>query len=164
MPSLHGYDPTEEYTGFGNIPAGAYNAIITESKEVKNKKTPGTHLALTFSILDGPQKNRKVWTRLNLQNESQQTVRISRSELKNICTACGGIRPTDSVQLHNIPMVIHVKTDDNGFDRIKKYESRGGATVDAATVEPPEPATTVASDRTGNQPVQSASLSPPWKK
>lgn len=158
MPSLHGYDPNEEYTGFGSIPEGPYNAIITESKEVKNKKTEGTHPALTFTIIDGPMKNRKIWTRLNLQNPSQQTVRISRSELKNICTACGGIRPTDSVQLHNIPMVIHVKTDGD-WDRIKKYESRGGTAMAPAKVEPPEIATTVASE-----PVQSASLSPPWKK
>lgn len=158
MPSLHGYDPNEEYSGFGNIPAGPYNAIITESKEVKNKKTPGTHLALTFTILDGPMKNRKVWTRLNLQNNNEQTVRISRSELKNICTACGGIRPTDSVQLHNIPMVIHVKSDDNGFDRIKKYESRA-AMPTPAEVSQPEAAVTVASE-----PPKTASLSPPWKK
>lgn len=159
MPSLHGYNPDEKYTGFGNIPEGAYNAIITDSKEVKNKKTPGTHLALMFTILDGPMKNRKVWARLNLQNDNEQTVRISRSELKNICTACGGIRPTDSVQLHNIPMVIHVTRDGN-FDKIRKYESRP-AMPTPAEVSQPEPAVTMASS---SEPAKTASLAPPWKK
>lgn len=146
MPNLHGYDPDESYTGFGNIPAGWYNAAITESKEVENKSGKGCHLALTFTILDGPQKNKKIWDRLNLQNPSEQTVRISRSQLKRICVACGDIRPTDSVELHNIPMAIYIDRDpkNEDFDRITKYQARGAP---EATV-PPDDAPTNA----------------PWKK
>jgi hypothetical protein len=150
MPNLHGYNPDDDYKGFGVIPAGAYDAVITDSKEKQNSPTSkdpnGSHLFLTFEIISGPQKGRKAFSNLNLNNANEQAVRISRAELKQICVACGGVRPTDSVELHNIPIVIHIEQDSNNRDVIKKYESSGPT---AATV----PSTAEAEDNT-----------PPWKK
>lgn len=151
MAKLHGYDPDESYTGFGNIPEGPYNAIISKSEEKNNspksKDPSGSHLSMTFDIIDGPMKGRKLWINLNLNNKNEQAVRISRSELNQICKACGNLRPSDSVELHNIPLVIHVTKDDNSRDKIKKYEACGNKeALDPATVG------------------GAAGSEPPWKK
>ena len=37
----------------------------------------GSYLNLTFEILDGNYKGRKVWSRLNLDNPNQQAVQIA---------------------------------------------------------------------------------------
>lgn len=128
MPELHGFDGGKNYDGF-LIPEGPYNAAITESEEHENSKKTGTYLKLVFTILDGPHKGQSIWLNLNLNNPSEQAVRISRSVLKQICTACGGIKPTDSTDLHDVPMVITVDKEqrsDNGQwkNMITRFASR----------------------------------------
>jgi hypothetical protein len=128
MAGLHEFDAEKNYEGFV-IPVGSYNAAITDSSEHQNSKKTGTYLKMVFTILDGPQKDQSIWLNLNLNNPSEQAVRISRSTLKQICVACGGIKPTDSRDLHDIPMTIHVDTEqrsDNGQlkNTITRFASR----------------------------------------
>lgn len=138
MAGLHGFNPKEDYDGY-LVPDGSYNAAIVESEEHDNSKKTGTYLSLVFEILEGPQKGRKLWTNLNLNNPSEQAVRISRAHLKQICKAVGVLEPADSSDLHDIPLVISVekeKRNDTGelANRIKKFESR----LEAQTAETTE--------------------------
>jgi hypothetical protein len=58
-----------------------------------------------------------LWARLNLDNPNATAVTIARAELSAICRAVGVLAPKDSVELHNLPLVIHVKCkkwDDTG--------------------------------------------------
>ncbi|MFN4261772.1 MAG: DUF669 domain-containing protein [Gemmataceae bacterium] len=68
MANLHGFDANqvEPSSDFEPIPAGKYLALITESEMKANKAGTGSYLQFTFQILEGPHKERKVWTRLNL--------------------------------------------------------------------------------------------------
>lgn len=127
MAGLHGFEGDKDYDGI-LIPNGAYRAMIVETEEIQNSKKTGTYLKIVFDVLEGPQKGRHVWLNLNLDNPSEQAVRISRAVLKQICIACGGLTPTDSSDLHGIPLVIHVdreERNDNGQwkNRITRYES-----------------------------------------
>ena len=54
-------------------------------------------------------KNRLLWARLNLDNPNATAVQIARAELSAICRAVGVLAPNDSVELHNLPLVIHVR-------------------------------------------------------
>jgi hypothetical protein len=111
MANLHGFDANqvEPSSDFEPIPAGKYLALITESEMKANKAGTGSYLQFTFQILEGPHKNRLLWARLNLDNPNAVTVQIAKAELSAICRAVGVLAPKDSVELHNLPLVIHVK-------------------------------------------------------
>ncbi|MCL2640329.1 MAG: DUF669 domain-containing protein [Phycisphaerales bacterium] len=122
----------EPATEFEPLPAGKYLAAITESEMKPTKSGGGSYLELTFQILEGPHKGRSVWARLNLQNPSPTAVQIARGELSAICRAVGVMTLRDSVELHNLPLVISVKQkkrEDNGefTNEIKGYESKTAA-------------------------------------
>ena len=54
----------EPSTGYDPIPAGKYQAVITESEMKPTKTGNGQYLQLEFEIIEGEYKNRKVWARL----------------------------------------------------------------------------------------------------
>jgi hypothetical protein len=155
MADLNGFDANQvEPTGdFDPIPAGKYLAVITDSEMKSNKAGTGSLLQLTFQIIEGEYQNRLIWTRLNLDNPNAVAVQIARADLSAICRAVGVPSPKDSVELHNLPLVINVrckKRNDTGdiVNEIKGYAKR----------EQPTP---VAS------PSQAAPVnnsSPPWKR
>ena len=107
----NGFDATnvDPSVDFEHIPAGRYNAEITDSDLLDNSRGTGEYLKLEFTILDGPCAGRKLWAQLNLNNPSTQAVEIAHRELSAICHAVGKLRVQDSMQLHNIPLEINVK-------------------------------------------------------
>ncbi len=114
------------------------------------KSGNGSYLQLTFTILEGEYKNRIVWARLNLNNANATAVKIARAELSAICHAVGVMQPKDSVELHNIPLLITVKVkkradNDELTNEIKGYESK--------SVAAGQPAQAPVADNT-----------PPWKR
>jgi hypothetical protein len=151
MADLSGFDANqiEPTTDFDPIPAGKYLAVITESEMTPNKAGTGHFLKLTFQVIEGECKNRLLWTRLNLDNPNATAVQIARAELSAICRAVGVLAPNDSVELHNLPLVIHVrckKRTDTGeiTNEIKGYSKK----------ESPQPV--------GAAPA--ANSTPPWKR
>ena len=147
MADLRGFDANqvEPSTDFEPIPAGKYPAVITESEMKPNKAGTGHYLQLVFEILDGAYKGRRLWARLNLDNPNALAVQIARAELSAVCRAVGVLAPNDSVDLHNLPLVIHVKCrkrDDTGeiTNEIKGYAKKESTTANsqpAANSTPP---------------------------
>ncbi len=147
MPNLNGFNANtvDPATDFEPIPAGKYLAVITGSEMKPTKSGKGQYLELTFQVIDGPHKNRLLWSRLNLDNPNELTVQIAQGELSAICRAVGVMQPKDSVELHNLPLQITVKCkkrDDTGdlVNEIKgfaKKEAASGAPQQEATNTPP---------------------------
>ena len=147
MANLQGFNAhdVEPKKAFDPIPANRYLACITESEMKPTNSGNGRYLELRFQVLEGEHKGRLLWTRLNLENPKQQTVQIARAELSAICRAVGVMTPKDSVELHNLPLLVTVKVvkrKDTGEpqNRITKYEKREGAEVappQATTDSPP---------------------------
>ena len=112
---------------FEAIPAGKYNAVITDSEVKTNRRGDGSYLQLEFEIIDGDYKGRKLWSRLNLNNPNPDAVRMAQADLSAICHAVGNLCPKDSIELHNLPLVINVrcrKTPDGEIvNDIKNYEA-----------------------------------------
>lgn len=101
---------TPPQTEFKPLPEGKYLARIADSKSKATRDGNGEYIEFTFELIeDGPYKGRKVWARLNMKNASADAVKIARSELSAICHAVGIMRPKDTIELHNIPLVISVK-------------------------------------------------------
>ena len=154
MANLNGFNANEvePTTSFDPLPAGKYLAAITESELKATKNGGGSYLQLTFTILEGEYKNRVVWARLNLHNPNATAVKIARSELSAICRAVGVMQPRESVELHNLPLLITVKC--------KKREDNGELSNEVCGY-----ASKTAAPATG-QPQQApvASNTPPWKR
>ncbi len=145
--NAHDVEPT---TPFEPIPAGRYLAAVTASEMKKTKSGAGSFLELTFTILEGEHKGRLLWARLNLNNPNATAVKMARAELSAICRAVGVMQPKDSVDLHNIPLLVTVKlkkrTDNDELtNEIKGYEPKSAAAG--------QPQQAPAADNT-----------PPWKR
>jgi hypothetical protein len=143
MANLNGFDANtvDPATDFEPLPAGKYLAVITASEMKETKNGNGHFLELTFQVIDGQYKNRMLWSRLNLDNPNRQAVQIAQAELSAICRAVGVMRPKDSIELHNLPLLVTVKCkkrDDTG-DVVN--EIRGYAKKEAATGTPQQEAT-----------------------
>jgi len=139
MADLHGFDANqvEPNAGFDPIPAGKYPAVITESEMKANKAGTGSYLQLTFQIIDGPFNNRLLWGRLNFDNPNATAVKIARGELSAVCRAVGVLAPNDSTELHNLPLVIHVrckKRADTGeiANEVRGFSKKGQPAAPAA--------------------------------
>jgi len=163
MANLDGFNANdvEPTAPFEPLPAGKYLAAITASEMKATKKGDGSYLQLEFTVLDGDPsspngsaeascKGRKVWDRLCINHPNDLTQKIARGNLSAICRAVGVMQPGDSVELHNIPLVITVKCkkrQDTGeiTNEVKGYEAKA-----VASGQPQQAPTT---DNT-----------PPWKR
>ena len=138
MANLAGFDASQvpEQQEFSALPEGQYVVIATASEMKPTKSGNGQFLQFTFEVLDGPQKGRKLWARLNLVNPNQTAVDIAQRELGAICRAVGVIKPSDSAELHNKPMLITVAVEIDDRKResniIKKYEAVAAGAAAAA--------------------------------
>lgn len=147
------------------IPAGTYTAIIVDSDVKQTKSGSGSYLKLTFEVMDGQFKNRKVFENLNIQNSSAQTQQIAQGHLSAICHATGVMQLQDSAQLHHKPLKIIVtvepaKGDYGPQNRIKGYESASGAAP--SYNQAPAPIQTQAAPAGFMPPAPAASGKPAW--
>jgi hypothetical protein len=150
------FDPTTvpPADDFTPLPSGEYPAMIIDSEMKPTKAGTGQYLELTFQVIDGPMKNRLVWSRLNLENPNPKAVEIAQRDLSAICAAAGIQHAiTDSTPLHNRPLVIRVEfvpagpknnRDGNEIKAYKRLDGAPQASPFAATpaqqAAPPPPA------------------------
>src|SRR4051812_27294830 len=110
MADLRGFDASQvnPAVGFEPVPPGQYLAVVTDSGMRPTKNGTGQYLQLTFQVIDGPYKGQQLWARLNLDNPNAKAVEIARAELSAVCRAVGVLAPNDSVELHDLPLVLSV--------------------------------------------------------
>jgi hypothetical protein len=149
MANLNNFNANEvEPASFEPLPAGKYLAVITESEMRATKSGTGQFLYLTFQVLEGQFKGRKVWARLNLKNPNPQAEQIARGQLSAICRAVGVMQPRDSVELHNLPLVITVKVKNREDTGEPQNDVTGYAKKESSPAAPP----------------QAATSTPPWRR
>ena len=121
------------------IHAGTYEAVVTDSEMRATKNGLGMGINLTFEILsEGPAKGRKVFAWINYENASAKAQQIGREELASLCKAVGVTELDDTVQLHNLPLLITVGLDRNDPTKnvIKAYKAKAGQTAQPAQKSP----------------------------
>jgi hypothetical protein len=128
----------------GPLPAGVYLAHIVESDVQPLKSGNGEGLKLTFEIIDGQLKGRKVWENLNIRHTSEDTQRIAQSQLSALCHAVNVIKLMDTAALHFKPVRINVTVREavgqyKASNNIKGYEAVGAGISAPATAPTPTP-------------------------
>ena len=134
---------------FDLLPAGKYTAQVIDSEVVPTKSGTGDILKLTFEIMEGEHANRKLWARLNIRNESAQAQQIGLAQLSALCHAVGVTKLTDSLELHEKPVLVTVKVrrakpgdnysdsnDVTGFSAVSGGAAKPAASKPAAAIPP----------------------------
>lgn len=146
--NIDGFDANKyEPVSFDTIEPGEYDAIIVDSVLVPTKAGDGRILKLTYQIVKGEHKNRKVFDQLNIINPNETAQTIARGMLSSICRAVGVLNPQDSSELHNkvVTIKVAVKPATDEFEArnvVKKVSSKStvpktGNTGFAETAETP---------------------------
>ena len=128
----------------GPLPAGTYLAHITESDVQPLKSGNGEGLKLTFEVIDGQFKGRKVYENLNIRHTNEDTQRIAQSQLSALCHAVNVIKLMDTSALHFKPVRINVTVREavgqyKASNNIKGYEAAGGGISAPAIAPTPAP-------------------------
>lgn len=113
----------DDQQGLGNfeaIPAGTYVGKVIDSDLVipKGKKKGDEMQVFIWEVLKGDYKGRKIWSRVNFQNDNPTTVDMANGLLINMCYAMG-IKPSkygNTTQMHGVPceIKVSVETDEKG--------------------------------------------------
>lgn len=149
-------EPTASYDV---LPKGKYLCMAIASELKPTKNGTGEYLQITFEVIDGQFKGRKIFERLNIRNQNKVAEDIAQRALSALCHAIGVIHLQDSDQLHNLPVVLDISVEDgrDGYEaqnRVKGYSSAGGASQPAARPAAAAPAAAA----------PAAASKPVWKK
>lgn len=157
MANLSGFDATQvaPSTSMEALPKGDYLMMITDTEMKPIKSGKGEGLNITFEVLDGDHKGKKAWVWLNLVHENAQAVEISQRNLSAICHAVGVLKPSDSIELHDRPLIVTMAKDRNDPERTvpQSYKPANSAAVPMSV--------------TARVPVQArpaVAAQPPWKR
>lgn len=134
MANLDGYDANvhEPMGDFTPLPKGEYRAIAVESEMKATKAGTGQYLQIEWQVVAGDYNERKLWSRLNLDNPNEKAVEIAQRELSSICRAVGVMKPKNSEELHDKPLLLSVDVEERNdkpgefSNRIKGYDAIEG--------------------------------------
>ena len=117
------FDLTEvEAASGGVIPKGKYLSQV-EKVELKDSKSGGQYLNVQFNVTDEQQNGRKFFELYNINNKSEEAVKIALGQIKALVVASGANlnKFTDPQQLVGLECLISLKvqTDDEYGDKNK---------------------------------------------
>ena len=164
MSNLAGYnfnaEEVEPSSSFDPIPAGWYQAIISNSEMKATRDGYGEYLSLTLQVIEGQYENRLVFARLNLKNANDKAVDIARKDLAAICRAVGVMSPQGSEQLHDIPLMIKVKVRAASGEYEASNDIGGYKAVEGANLTPAPKA----ASKPQTPPPAATTTKKPWQK
>lgn len=139
MAKLDGFDANkvEPAMDFEPLPAGTYTMVIVDSEEKPTKRGDGHNVQLKLQVIEGQYQNRLLWDHLSLDNPNPVAVQLGRAKLSAICRSVGVMQPEDSVELHNLPLLVKVKCKQRTDTREMVNEVKGYEKKDGAQNEPP---------------------------
>ena len=155
---------------FEPLPAGWYNARVINSEAKPTKDNKSGYLQLDLEIIDGEQRGRKVFDRLNLWNQGdnkEKTCEIAQRQLSAYCHATGVFILQDSNQLHGIPLKIKLAIrQSEGFDptndvKAVKHIQDGGTPTAAPVLASVPPVPFGQNPSLPPQPAQAPAFAPP---
>ena len=160
-------EEVEPIGSFEPLPTGDYTVVISASEMKETKSGRGKYLQLVFDVVEGDYNGRKVFGRLNLDNENETARKIAQQELSAICYVLDIHAPKDSEELHDKPLIITVGIkDDPNYGKsnvVKGYKTKDGKTPNdllksGTTKVATKPETKTESPATNNKPKR------PWDR
>ena len=105
-----------EQDNFEPIPAGWYNARITEAEVKSTKAGTGSYIKVRYDITGPTHQGRVIYGNINLSNPNQQAEQIGIQQLGSLARAIGLEVISDSDQLINrdVQIKLSIKKDTSG--------------------------------------------------
>lgn len=129
-----------EQDGFEPIPAGWYNARITEAEVKSTKAGTGSYIKVRYDITGPTHQGRVIYGNINLSNPNQQAEQIGIQQLGSLARAIGLEVISDSDQLINrdVQIKLSIKKDTSGqyndSNDVKGFKAIDGAIPSMSTV------------------------------
>jgi hypothetical protein len=148
-----------EQDEFDVIPAGWYQAVITEAEVKTTKSGSGQYIAIRYDVTGPTHEGRVVFGNLNIRNDNPVAEQIGMKQMRGIMAAGGLSSVKNSDQFCGIALQIKVK--------ISKSEEYGDKN-EVADVRPlsgssmPHPAS--APKKSENAQQKKPGSAPPWAK
>lgn len=122
---------------FDAIPAGWYNARITEATVKSTKAGNGSYIKIRYDIIGPTHQGRVVYGNINILNPNQQAEQIGIQQLGSLARAIGLEVISDSDQLLNseVQIKLAVKKDTTG-QYPDQNEVKGFKAVEGFAVTP----------------------------
>jgi len=151
-------EPSQE---FQVLPEGKYEVVIADSDVKETRNGNGKYVQIEFEVVSGEHKGRKIWGRYNIENVNPDAVRIGRADFSALCHAVNILNPSDTCELHNLPVILTVKCrkqkDSGDLENVIRGYAARTATAAAAPAQ--------AAPAAQAQPqAASASSLPPWAR
>lgn len=86
----------EPNSGSDPLPAGTYTVAVESAVVKPTKDNTGSYILVTYQVIDGTHKSRKVFDRITLENANADAVSIGRRDLSSLGRATGVLTPQDS--------------------------------------------------------------------
>lgn len=153
--------PLEGFSG-EPLPNGNYTCVATDSQMRVTKAGTGKYLEVTFDVIEGAHKGRKLWSRFNIENPSERARTIGLGQLKQLGEAVGVPHIKESEQLHGKPVTLRVVVRrDPNFGPSNEVKGYMPAVAASPAASAPAPASAAPWDKTGDP---SADAAPPWAR
>lgn len=132
-----------EQDGFEPIPAGWYNARITEAEVKSTKAGTGSYIKVRYDITGPTHQGRVIYGNINLSNPNQQAEQIGIQQLGSLARTIGLEVISDSDQLINrdVQIKLSIKKDTSGqyndSNDVKGFKAVDGAMSSMPTASAP---------------------------
>lgn len=151
-------DLPEDDSNFELLPAGWYDATISEAEVCITKSGSGQYVKLRLDIFGPTHEGRCVFSNININNHNPKAEEIGRKQLGAIMRALGLSRVKDTDQLigGNLKIKVGISPAKDGYEasnQVKAFKSPDGSQPPAVNQQQP-PQT--------NQPP--AGNRPPWQR
>jgi hypothetical protein len=130
------YDPAKDApSDFSLIPAGQYICQIIDSEVKDTKAGDGKYLQLTWEVLDGEYRGRRIFERINFLNKNRAVQDRAEKDISSICFYSGVQNPNSPHLLHYKPVKLRIiikKSKDAAYGDSNAISGRDFANVATA--------------------------------
>lgn len=157
-------EAVEPTTAYEVLPKGKYLCVAIASEMKTNKAQTGEYLQITFEVVEGEHKGRKIFERLNIRNQNKTAEDIAQRTLSALCRSTGVMKLTDSEQLHDIPVFLDVMVEEGKGEYGPQNRIKGYLPASAQAAPAPSKTSAPAYAAASNGGSQAQPATPVWKR
>ena len=147
---------------FQILPEGKYEAVIADSDVKEPRSGNGKYVQIEFEVVSGEHRGRRIWRRYNIENPNPDAVRIGRADFSALCHAVNVLNPSDTCELHNLPVILTVKCKKQKDTGELENVIRGYAARSTAAAAQPAPQAQPQPQAAAPATVAPATAAAPW--
>lgn len=133
--------PVDESSGsYELLPDGLYDVKVTDAGLKDTKSGTGQYIKLELTIIGEKHSGRKLWSNLNIRNDSEKAEEIGRKQLNSLMAAIGKeeLEDTDELVGGDLSVKVGTRPASGGYDaqnEVKAYKAMAGGSASASATK-----------------------------